>query len=138
MKKTIISTRVTPPTLEFLETHGRNRTCAAEYILESFPSLFAKEMAGIKEKFNQDELKLIIDVFNGLLPTAMMAGHHLLASVEDGIRLDNLDAKWQVDGQELVDKIKALSPAQRAILEIWGIGYWQHQPLPNLDKYAKC
>ena len=135
MKK-VVSARVTEGTLEFLERYFRNRTCGAEYLLESFPNLFAKEMAGIKEKLNERELKLIIDVFNGLLPTPILAGHHLLASVEDGIRLDNLDMKWEIDAQVLLDKIEALSPAQRAILEIWAIGYWQHDPLPDLEEYA--
>lgn len=137
MKKTI-SPRVTPPTLEFLETYFRTRTAGAEYILEAMPQIFSQEMVRIKEQFGPAELRLIIEVFNGLIPTPKMAGHHLLASVEDGIRLNNLDAKWQVDGQELVAKIKALTPAQRAMLEIWAIGYWQHQPLPDLDKYVKC
>lgn len=136
MKKTIVSARVTEGTLEFLQKYFRNRTCGAEYLLEAMPSLFAQEMGRIRERFEPNELKLMVDVFNGLIPTPKMAGHHL-ASVEDGIKLDGLDAKWQVNGQELLDKIETLSPAQRAILEIWAIGFWQHQPLPELDTYVK-
>ena len=136
MRKTVVSPRVTKGTLEFLEKYFRTRTAGAEYILEAISHIFSQEMVRIREQFGPNELKLIIDVFNGLIPTPKMAGHHLLASVEDGISLDQLDAKWGVNGQEMLAKIKALTPAQRAMLEIWAIGYWHHEPLPDLDEYC--
>jgi len=136
MKKTVVSPRITEQAVDFLQQYFPNRTAGAEYTVESIIYILPQEILHLKEIFTSAELKLMVDACNGLLLTPRLAGHHLQASVEDGIRLDNLDMKWEIDAQALLDKIEALSPAQRAILEIWAIGYWHHEPLPDLNEYC--
>lgn len=58
----------------------------------------------------------------------LLIGSNICSSLEhevhDSIRLDHLDQKWEVDGFELLHKIRAMTPDQRralitAIAEIW-------------------
>ncbi len=77
------------------------------------------------------ELKLIVDVFNGTALTAGIAGQHLLLSCSDGIELNNLDAKWDVDRKAFLEKLQSLSVFQAACLEIWANGFWYNKNAAN-------
>jgi hypothetical protein len=63
----------------------------------------------------------------------------LEAQVSDGIALDGLDQKWEVDGKALVEKVKTLTSFQQGVFEIWANGYWYAQTgkkLRDLEKYV--
>ncbi len=57
------------------------------------------------------EASLLVDCLNGSLMDARGAGM-LWANVQDGIKFDGLDEKWQVDGKALVEKLRGLTQVQ--------------------------
>ena len=140
MKK--ISPRITPHTAEFLPTLGSTLNWVAEYTLNSFPTIYRKALHELKGVFSSNELKLIIDVFNSTSLTAQIAGQHLRGNVEDGIALDHLDSKWEVDKEEILKKTRALKLFDCVCLELWANSFWyaqKHQEDKNrdLDEYIK-
>lgn len=79
--------------------------------LDRYYAILAAELRGVH--LSEPEAMLLIDSLQGVLhelpesaPTMLWAG------VDDSIRLDGLDAKWDVDGPALVATLRALSPAQ--------------------------
>jgi hypothetical protein len=62
-------------------------------------------------KFSVGEACLLCDICNGWFVTT--ASYCLIwMEVEDGIELDGLDEKWEVDSPGFVDRLKALTPAE--------------------------
>jgi len=43
---------------------------------------------------------------------------------EDGIKLNGLDKKWEVEQSLFVDKLKALHLFEKACLELWIKAFW--------------
>ena len=55
-----------------------------------------------------NEALLVVDALNGILTEPPLAKQRLGAEVEEAIRLNRLDQKWQVDGADLVARLKKL------------------------------
>ena len=72
----------------------------------------------------------MLDVCNGLVLTPGMAGQHLPADVSDGIALDSLADKWEIDGAALLAKLQALSIFQAHCLEVWCRAFWEQSGTP--------
>lgn len=124
MKK--IGPRVSETTEKFLKTNFKSLSGGAEYCLEAMPAVARKFMGlDFKGRLSREELYLIIDVMNGTMLSPQIAGQHIPLNVEDGIALDHLDQKWEVDGPALVEKLKAMSTPELFFLEIWVQGFWQ-------------
>jgi hypothetical protein len=68
---------------------------------------------------------LMLDVCNGLLLTPGMAGQHILMECSDGIALDGLDKKWEIDKDPFLPKLQALSLFQLHCLEVWCRAFWE-------------
>lgn len=81
--------------------------------LGRYYALLAREMATLQ--FGEGEAYLICDALNGTIldETSIRL---IWAEVEDAIRLDGLDHKWNVDGGALVEKLKSLCPGQAVAL----------------------
>lgn len=126
MAKENIGPRIEAKTKDFYTELFSSVNAGASYILEAFPAIYritlARELKGV---FTRPELMLVIDVCNGLMLTPGIAGQHLPANVSDGIALDGLDKKWEIDGKALVAKLRGLSLAQLAIIEVWAQGFWE-------------
>jgi hypothetical protein len=60
---------------------------------------------------SEQEWNLLRDALNGVLIDAI-AWRFLDHEIADAIRLDQLDAKWGVDGAALVETLRALCPGQ--------------------------
>lgn len=58
------------------------------------------------------ECCLIADALNGTLWEPVETTRLLWASIDDAIRMDDLDAKWGVHGDKLVERLRALTPGQ--------------------------
>jgi hypothetical protein len=105
-----------------------------EYTADAFPVLYRRTLHDLRGTFSRGELMLMIDVFNATALMPALAGQHIGATVADGIDLDHLDQKWEIDGAALNTKIAALSIFQAACLEIWANGFWYRQnPEEPLD-----
>jgi hypothetical protein len=90
----------------------------------------------LKGKFSRGELMLMIDVNNGLMLMSGIAGQHLKAQVSDGIALDHLDEKWEIDGDKLNKKVAGLTIFQCFCLEIWVAAFWENHENLDIEKYV--
>lgn len=122
-----------------IETTRAGFVEALEHIIASSKAIHIRSMVKLKGMFSQAELSLIIDVMNGTRLSPAMPGETLRGNVPDGIALDRLDEKWEIDGQALVEKITGLGIAEAATLELWANGFWygNHDELPDMDDYIK-
>lgn len=119
-----MTSRVSDTTTAWLKTHFRNHTAGGEYLLDSLPILYADALHSIRGTFGAGELSLILDVMNGTFLVPSVSTWHLAANVEDGVKLNRLDEKWQIDGAVLVNKLSSLTRWQLYCLEIWSAGFW--------------
>jgi len=76
-------------------------------------TLYRRALAQIE--LSVDEACLIVDALNGSLMDANSA-RLLWASIEDACKLDALDAKWNVDGAQLMQKLQQLNELQAMAL----------------------
>ena len=136
MKK--ITPRLSDKSATWLETNFKSIHAGAEYCLDSLPAV-ARVYTGyeLKGTFTADELKLMIDAMNGTALTPQFAGQHLPGNVADGIALDGLDTKWEVDADQIKCKIKTLSVLDIFFLEIWIQGFWTQSENVDLYDYVK-
>ena len=122
--------RIGDKSAEFYPGLFQSLNWGLEFTLDAFPALYRRTLHGLKGRFRQGELCLMVDVFNATTLTPQLAGQHLDVSVADGIALDALDKKWEIDGAALNAKIAALSIFEAACLEIWANGFW-HRASPE-------
>lgn len=91
--------------------------------LERYFAIMAYERKQLAGQFSDGEIALICDVFNGSAFMEEISIRLAWASVQDGIEMDGLDRKWEIDGPALIDKVKTLTFAQTVALvdavEVW-------------------
>lgn len=78
----------------------------------------------LAQKFSTEEISLILDSLNGVMMDQPFAVRMLYGGVEDSVNFDNIDHKWGVDGDALVEKLKSLSFAECAALADAAERYW--------------
>lgn len=130
--------RISDKSADFYRDKFESMNAGLEYVLDAFPALYRYTLDGLRGKFVQPELMLMIDVCNGLWLTPRMAGQHLSAQVADGIALDKLDEKWNIDGAELNGKIAGLSIFEAACLELWVQAFWAQDSQDNIEEYVSA
>jgi hypothetical protein len=84
-----------------------NRSSIINRDLERLYKLYHRALKSID--LTLSEVWLILDALNSSLMTADTAGL-LWVNIAESIELDDLDKKWDVDGNQLVEKLKNLSP----------------------------
>lgn len=89
--------------------------------LERYYALLRAELGTVD--LSEGEASLVCDANNGVFWESMTA-HLLWAGVSDAIRLEELDTKWGVDGPALVEKLRALTPAQTLAIIDAGERFW--------------
>jgi len=127
-------------TAQVLRDYFITLNSGTEYVLNAFAPLFLLTLCGLRSKFTDDELKLIIDTFNATHLTPWLAGHHIIDSCRDAINGNGLDKAWVVDKKTFLEKIKSLTIFQAACLEIWANGFWYGDPGNkelNMEKWIK-
>lgn len=94
-----------------------------------FLSVITQAMDMARRKFTRGEQSMLIDIFNGTALTPGILGQHLIAQVEDSFAdiPGEYEQKWEVNRQEMVDKIVSLDPVSAAFLELWAVGFWALQ-----------
>ena len=107
----------------------------AEYILDSVPQMYRITLDRLKGRFSRGELMVMVDVNPGAL-TARIAGQHMGMQVADGIALDHLDEKWEIDGKKLNEKIAGLTIFETACLELWVKAFWENHEQLDLENYV--
>jgi hypothetical protein len=132
--------RISDKSAEYIPTQFATLNAGLEYLVDAWPTLHRRAL-GVRGRFSAAELSLIVDVFNATALTPALAGQQLSISVADGIVLDGLAGKWDVDGGVLNAKIAGLTSFQAAALEIWANGFWYAAAghvEAGLDKYLEA
>jgi len=121
-----VGPKITAKSFDFYAATFATTNAGTAYTLESFPALYRHTLIReLRGKFERQELLLMLDVCNGLVLTPGMAGQHLPADVSDGIALDGLAEKWEIDGPALLSKLHPLSIFQLHCLEVWCRAFWE-------------
>jgi hypothetical protein len=121
-----VGPKITQKALDFYAAAFATVNAGTAYTLDSFPALYRHTIVReLMSRFTRGELLLMLDVCNGLVLTPGMAGQHLTADVSDGIALDKLAEKWEVDSPALLAKLQALSIFQAHCLEVWCRAFWE-------------
>lgn len=132
--KTSTAPRIGDKSAEFYTGLFSSLNGGLTYCADAWPVLYRRTMLGLKGRFSRGELMLTIDVFSSTALTPMLAGQQLGINVADGIALDHLGEKWEIDGDALNAKIAALTIFEAACLEIWANGFWyRSDPEEPLD-----
>lgn len=90
-------------------------------MFEAWPALVHQAWREIRAGagFRRPELHLVLDAMNGTQLLGPLLGQHLVANVEDAIRLNAAAEKWDVDPDALKDKLRRLGSFERAAMELW-------------------
>lgn len=92
---------------------GENRSGAISKMLSRYLYVLADARRRLRDEFSEGEISLILDALNGIGHFDVHAPSFVNAEIADAISLDQLDAKWKVDGPALVAKLNALSYADK-------------------------
>jgi hypothetical protein len=136
MQKTKTAPRIGDKSAEFYTGHFSSLNAGMEYTADAFPALYRRTMHALRGRFSRGELMLMLDVFNATALTPGIAGQQIDANVADGIAMDRLDEKWEIDGNALNLKIRGLTFFESACLEIWSNGFWYGKRHGELDAEA--
>lgn len=93
---------------EMQDFFSRRSYAPAGRIAREMIKLMAISMREELNKLNLSlpEVKLVLDALNGLLITDPTQIKYLWVEIADAIKLDGLDKKWNVDGEELISKLR--------------------------------
>ncbi len=121
-----ISIRLTENAENEISTRGNNRSATINRDLERLYTLYRRALQ--ETPLTLAEGCLLVDCLNGSLFDATSAPL-LWGSVEDGIKLDGLDERWEVDGPAFVAKLRALSAFQAMTLIDASERFWSLPPV---------
>lgn len=117
------------------EDQSVDRSATIAKSLDRYFYAIAAARRDLRERFNSAEQGLLLDVANGALfasPCAIgFLEHEVAAAITDG-----LAEKWQVDGPALIEKLTALSYAEKLALIDAAERWWHRvgrgeQPAPG-------
>lgn len=134
MKKTTIRFEV--EVADKIEQLG-NLAAIVTHFTDTYYHVRASFAQWIKQKFSENELKLILDADNGLsFSVQLIAGY--LAHLEDAIAIDGLDTKWDVDAKTFLGKIKAMPKHELMMLHEWSHWFWygKWKEQPDFNEYV--
>lgn len=172
MAKKSSSMRFSPEQLAFLHRHGRGTTEQLNYDLATLEEILREAQAGpldflppdealaifsrlvrrggaaVAGRFTTPEALAICDAFNSfaLDPVAAeSADTVLVVEIEDALKLDGLAERHGIDGQALLEKLRALSHPQALAVILWAKRFWSaagtqdpEAPLPAYDQDARA
>lgn len=77
--------------------------------LERYFWIVDYERRQLRQLLSESEISLICDVLNGTMFSDRYSVTVVPNEIQDGISLDHVDEKWNVDGAALVAKLRGLS-----------------------------
>lgn len=135
-----IGPRITDKTRDFLSENFSSANTGAQYVLDSLPALYRAGLRELKGRFSREELMLMIDVMNGTMLTPGICDE-VVADAEDGIALDGLAEKWEIDALAFLERLHSLTSFQVAVLTIWSNGFWygggDERPERDIEAYVR-
>ncbi len=92
------------------------------FIAEAAPTIYAKTIVGLREKFSQDECLVIVELCKNIIPIPRLAGSQLLVEIQEELDYGR-DEMHGLSLRALQTKLRGRSVFDRACLEIWGRTY---------------
>lgn len=132
------SFRTTPDKKQNLKDIWGSTSAGATKAVDAYINLRKRVLHNIKGHFTPNELKLLVDNQNGTIFSADLfsSAQTLLHAVEDGISLDGIDQKWEVDTKPFFKKINALSDSEAYFLREEIDRFWNHLDDKDLDSFV--
>jgi hypothetical protein len=121
-------------------------TTAAQNIVELFAYLRRTTLLELKGRFTEQEITVLADIYNGVMPVWKYLANNsmLIAEIEDAEHLEGTCSRHGADFKILIEKIKGLTSAQVAILQLELYRFWNVEgdggygsPSPDLNKLIK-
>lgn len=98
--------------LESVDARGErgaaNRSGVISRDLERYYESLKRARAELREKLSEAELAAVLDNLNGVWMAEPVSVSIMWANVADGIALEKLDQKWNIDGPVLVAKLRTM------------------------------
>jgi hypothetical protein len=93
----------------------------------------------LKGVFTAGELRLMITAMAGAEMSPMLAGQYLPINSASAVLLDEIDKTYNVEFDNLNQKLLRMSTPELMILEIWIQGFWQSVANhgQDLDEYIQ-
>lgn len=130
MKKTTITIRTTEFVDKTLSQIEEKQTTAAQIAIELFCYIRRATISELKGKFTASEITALADGYNGTMPvweylssTSMFAAH-----VEDCEQLEGTFTRNGANFNQVIAKVKKLTAAQVAVLQLELYTFWQNTP----------
>lgn len=111
-------------------TERNNTTAASEAPAERirFTHTVYRDLGHTGATLTDKEMMLLLDAANGCCWAGMLEHPSNAKACLSGFRDDpDLEAKWNVDGQALANKLTSLTDAQACFLGGFLRGWWQRQ-----------
>jgi hypothetical protein len=118
-------------------------TTAGQIVVELFATIRRTTLIELKGKFSREEIIVLADITNGTMPTwrYLASREMLVAEVEDLRHFENVCDIYGVNFNAMIEKIKGLTAAQVAILQLELYRFWNvggdggyDSPSPDLEK----
>lgn len=97
------------------ERGAANRSGVINRDLERYYEILRYGLQSLRDRLTDSEMAAILDNLNGCWMAETVSVRLIYANVEDGLD-EGLAEKWQIDGPELVRKLKNLSFAESCAL----------------------
>lgn len=120
-----LSISIDPAIIQKIDDRGEERSTTISRDLHRYYGLLREARGLLRARLSSAELSAIVDILNGhRFSHDVLRGIEIWATVEDGCRVDGLDARWQIDGPALVATLQRLDRQQHlaiadAVEQFW-------------------
>lgn len=115
-----------PRAQAFLEARDEgNFSSALNQSVERYEEILKQARTNLLALLSEKEMALIIDVLNGTLFSEPVSIHMVYGEVEDGVRMEGLDQKWEIDGPALIEKVHNLGYPEKVALVDAAERWWK-------------
>lgn len=137
-----VTIRIEDLIAEMLSEVDFKPTTASQVVVELFVYLRRATLLELKGRFTEKEITVLADIYNGVMPTwrYLSSKDMLIAEVEDSQHFDGVCDRHGADFSVLIEKIKGLTAAQVAILQLELYRFWNVEgsggygsPSPKLE-----
>lgn len=122
MKKTSVTLR--DHVLFEVEARGEGRSSIINRDLDRYYEVLRDTRYALSQKLSEAEIGLILDNLNGVLMEETYGVRLIYANIEDAVTFDSIDLKWGVDGDALVEKLRAFTFVENAALADAAERWW--------------
>lgn len=136
-----VAARINDEQERWLKDYFRTKSAGAEFILPWAVDTFFRAITGIKQIFNEAELKTIVDSYKDakLMPESTRVSY-LLLRITDACDLNGVHMRHGASKSSLETKIKTLDDTQATALMVWASAFWvsRNCSADNLEDYIKA